>query len=156
MWFTLVSPYCAAGLGLRLSVCQQRAAWLTSVWPYDWICSLGFVLVWHSLICLLHCCIRSISDHIQTLKALIDALRGNVTTAANKLFTNKLHYLMEIFWQARTMFEMSVSIIGHFLKSSQLEMYIGLKRDVANRDKRPHLFFLSWKICRTRQQPPCV
>lgn len=50
----------------------------------------------------------------------------------------------------------SVSVIGHFLKSSQLEMYIGLKRDVANRDKSPHLLFLSWKIGCTRQQPLCV
>ncbi len=76
-------------------------------WPMVgvFVIGLGFVSFWHYLICVLHCCIRSISSHIHTLKALIDALRGNVTAAANKLFTNKLLSLVEIVWQVRTMFE---------------------------------------------------
>lgn len=39
----------------------------------------------------------------------------------------------------------SVSVTGHFLKSSQLETRIGLKRDVAKKDRSPHLFFLFLK-----------
>ncbi len=94
-------------VGLTWRVCQQRAAWLAGVdlWLESSAIGLGFVSFWHSLICVLHCCIRSISSHIHTLKTLIDALRGNVTAAANKLFTNKLLSLVEILWQVRTMFE---------------------------------------------------
>lgn len=130
-----------------LSVCQQRAAWVTAVGALGWICqlcSVSFLTVSYlrpSALRRIHQQSYS-STRKQQWKLREEMLALLLINCSQTNFSPPWKWLDR---SRQCLKNISVSVTGQFLKSSQLETHIGLKKDVAKKDRSPHLFFLFLK-----------